>query len=221
MTHGKPALAPTPQVTAGCPILPRHGTGMRIGLFGGSFNPPHAGHRHASLLALRRLNLDRVWWLVTPGNPLKDNDRLPPLAERLAAARRMARHTRIDVTGFEAAIGVRYSYATVDYLVRRCAGVRFVWLIGADSLAGFHRWRRWQDIAARLPIAVIDRPGSSFAPLNARAAVALARARIEESEAQKLPEMRPPAWVFLHGPRSPLSSTALRQQMPRPEWGSR
>jgi nicotinate-nucleotide adenylyltransferase len=221
MTQGKPALAPTAQIAAGWPILPRHGKGMRIGLFGGSFNPPHAGHRHASLLALRRLNLDRVWWLVTPGNPLKDNDRLPPLAERLAAARRMARHTRIDVTGFEAAIGVRYSYATVDYLVRRCAGVRFVWLIGADSLASFHGWRRWRDIAARLPIAVIDRPGSSFAPLNARAAVALAPVRIEESEARKLPEMRPPAWVFLHGPRSPLSSTALRQQIPRPERGSR
>jgi nicotinic acid mononucleotide adenylyltransferase len=105
---------------------------------------------------------------VTPGNPLKDNKRLPPLAERIAAARRMARHPLIDVTGFEAAVGTRYSYTTIGYLKRRCPGVRFVWLIGADSLAGFDRWWRWRAIAAALPIAVIDRPGSTLAPLGRR-----------------------------------------------------
>jgi nicotinate-nucleotide adenylyltransferase len=203
------------------PALPRHAPGMRIGLFGGSFNPPHEGHRLASLIALRRLSLDRVWWLVTPGNPLKDNKRLTPLAERIAAARRMARHPLIDVTGFEAAIGTRYSYTTIDYLKRRCPGVRFVWLIGADSLAGFDRWRRWRAIAAALPIAVIDRPGSTLAPLGAKAAQAFRSARIAESEARKLPKMRPPAWVFLHGPRSAVSSTALRQRGDKPERGRR
>jgi nicotinate-nucleotide adenylyltransferase len=203
------------------PILPRQAPGMRIGLFGGSFNPPHEGHRLASLIALRRLNLDRVWWLVTPGNPLKDNKRLPPLIERVAAAKRMACHPLIDVTGFEAAIGARYSYTTVDYLKRRCPGVCFVWLIGADSLAGFHCWRRWRGIAARLPIAVIDRPGSTLTPLNAKAAQVLRAARIDESDARKLPAMWPPAWVFLHGPRSPLSSTALRRQGLKPERGRR
>ena len=146
---------------------------------------------------------------------------MPPLAERVAAAKRMACHPRIDVTGFEAAIGARYSYTTIGYLKRRCPGVRFVWLIGADSLADFHHWRRWHRIAASLPMAVIDRPGSTLAPLSARAAQALRAARIPESDARKLPKMRPPAWVFLHGPRSTLSSTALRQQGLKPERGRR
>jgi nicotinate-nucleotide adenylyltransferase len=183
---------------------------MRIGLMGGSFNPAHAGHRLVALTALRRLRLDRVWWLVTPGNPLKDNARLPPLAARIAAAQAVADHPRIDATGLEAALGTRYTHDTVEELARRCPGVRFVWIMGADNLLQFHRWQRWRDIAAALPIAVVDRPGATLTAPGAPAAVALAGRRLREADAAALPLARPPAWVFLHGPRSPLSSTRLR-----------
>jgi len=200
---------------AGPPPLPRCGRGMRIGLFGGTFNPPHAGHRLASLTALKRLGLDRVWWIVTPGNPLKDNAALPPLEERIAAARRVAAHPRIDVTGFEAGIGTRYTYDTLAYLARRCPGTRFVWLMGADNLAGFHRWQHWRDIAALVPIAVVDRPGATLKACRARAGGALAPYRVPEHRAGALVRRPPPAWGFLHGPRSFLSSTLLRAQKGR------
>ncbi len=190
--------------------LPRHAPGMRIGLFGGSFNPPHDGHRLASLVALKRLRLDAVWWLVTPGNPLKDISGLPSLEARMEAARRIARDPRIIVTGIEARIGTRYTFDTVDWLSRRCAGVNFVWLMGADNLASFHRWQRWREIARTLPIAVIDRPKSTLKATHSRAAIWLAPRRFDEADAALLPVSRPPAFVFLHGPRSDLSSTALR-----------
>ncbi len=191
-------------------ILPPHAPGMRIGLFGGTFDPPHAAHRAACLLAMRRLGLDRVWWLVTPGNPLKDTHGLAPLAERLAAARALAHHPRIDVTDFEADLGTNYTFATISYLVRCCPGVRFVWIMGADNLRSFHRWQRWRDIARLVPIAVVDRLGPSLYSAASAAGQALARARIPERAAKTLPERRPPAWIYLHGLKSPLSSTALR-----------
>jgi nicotinate-nucleotide adenylyltransferase len=191
--------------------LPAFAPGQRIGLFGGSFNPPHGGHRHASLVALKRLGLDRVWWLVTPGNPLKDNDALPPLARRVEAAREVAQHPRILVTGIEARIGSRFTYDTVLWLTRRCAGVRFVWIMGADNLASFHRWQHWQGIARLVPMAVVARPGSlSKGPLG-KAARVLAAHRLPEAEAARLPGMTPPAWVFLHAPLDGTSSTALRR----------
>ena len=189
---------------------PIHAPGMRIGLFGGSFNPPHEGHRLASLTALRRLKLDRVWWLVSPGNPLKDTRRLPPLADRLAACARVADHPAIDVTGVEAALGLRYTIDVVRALRRRCGGVRFVWIMGADNLGTFHRWQHWQEIAGTLPIAVVDRPGSTLGAAQTPAGAYLARYRIDEAEAARLPGAMPPAFVFIHGPRSTLSSTALR-----------
>lgn len=192
------------------PILPPHAPGLRIGLFGGSFNPPHDGHRLASLIALKRLRLDRVWWIVTPGNPLKDNSALPPLAERMAAARELARHPRIDITGFEAEIDTRFTYDTIVYLQRRCPDVSFVWIMGADNLNGFHRWQRWRDIALRVPIAIIDRPGSTLRSARSRTAMMLAHHRLAEHEASLLASTPPPAWIFLHGPRSPLSSTQIR-----------
>jgi nicotinate-nucleotide adenylyltransferase len=191
-------------------ILPPHAPGLRIGLFGGTFDPPHEAHLSVALMAIRRLGLDFVWWLVTPGNPLKDTSALAPLAERLAAARRLARHPGIIVTSFEVELGVRYTYQTVRYLRARCPGVRFVWLMGADNLASFHRWRQWREIAGSLPIAVVDRAGPSLSATAGRAATALARFRVPESAARTLSGRRPPAWVYLHGLKSPLSSTALR-----------
>ena len=191
-------------------VLPPHAPGMRIGLFGGTFDPAHAAHRSASLLAMKRMALDRVWWLVTPGNPLKDTIGLAPLKARLAAAQRLARHPRIDVTDLEAQIGTRYTYETIAYLVRRCPHVHFVWIMGADNLRSFHRWQRWQGIAALVPIAVVDRLGPSLYSAAGAAGQALSRARIPEWAAMTLPERRAPAWVYLHGLKSPLSSTALR-----------
>ena len=194
----------------GRPVLPPHARGMRIGLFGGTFDPPHAAHRAACLLAMRRIGLDRVWWLVTPGNPLKDTHGLAPLAERLAAARKLARHPRIDVTDLEADLGITYTFATISYLIRRCPGAHFVWIMGADNLRSFHRWQRWRDIARLVPIAVIDRLGPSLYSTAGAAGQALAWARLPESAARTLPQRRPPAWIYLHGLKSPLSSTALR-----------
>lgn len=190
--------------------MPIAAPGLRIGLLGGSFNPAHAAHRAVSLFAQKRLGLDRVWWLVSPGNPLKDTSRLPPLAERIARARKLATSPSIKVTGIEAALGTRFTYDTVAKLRRRFPGVRFVFLMGADLLAEFHRWRRWRELAGLVPMAAIDRSGASLSALASPAAIALVRARIEESEAASLPLRTPPAWVLLHGLKSPVSSTALR-----------
>ncbi|MDB5571070.1 MAG: nicotinate-nucleotide adenylyltransferase [Hyphomicrobiales bacterium] len=185
---------------------------MRIGLFGGTFNPPHDGHRHATLLALKRLKLDEVWWLVTPGNPLKENSGLPPLGMRMDAARRLARHPRIVVTGLEADIGTRYTFDTIDYLTKRCPGVDFVWIMGADNLASFHRWQHWREIAQLVPIAVVDRPQSTLKGAHSRTAAYLARHRLDEADAGLLARRGAPGFVFLHGPRSDLSSTELRNK---------
>jgi nicotinate-nucleotide adenylyltransferase len=159
---------------------------------------------------MRRLGLHRVWWLVTPGNPLKDTRGLSPLADRMAAARALAHHPGIDVSDFEAEIGVRYTYDAIHYLVSRCPGVHFVWIMGADNLRSFHRWQKWRGIADLLPIAVVDRLGPSLYAANGVAGQALARFRVRESAAASLPCLSAPAWVFLHGLKSPLSSTALR-----------
>jgi len=183
---------------------------MRIGLYGGSFNPAHAGHRHVSLMALKRLGLDRVWWIVTPGNPLKDTGELATTAMRVEEAKQVSDDPRIDVTAFEEEIGARYTVDTLAYLKRRYPGVHFVWIMGADNLRSFHRWQKWRAIADLLPIAVVDRVGPSLYATAGIAGQALGRFRIPESAARSLPRRRPPAWVFLHGLKSPLSSTALR-----------
>jgi nicotinate-nucleotide adenylyltransferase len=190
--------------------IPLYTNGMRIGLLGGSFNPPHVAHRAISLFAIKRLKLDRVWWLVTPGNPLKDQDGLRDLNERTAAARKMASDPRIDVSCLESVIGTRYTVDTISYLRRRASGLRFVWIMGADNLAQFHRWQNWRRIASEVPIAVIDRPPQSFRALAAPAAQALARYRLPENQAGRLADQRAPAWVFLTGMKLNLSSTGLR-----------
>nr|WP_267875973.1 nicotinate-nucleotide adenylyltransferase [Microvirga alba] len=196
---------------SGLARLPRVAPGMRIGLYGGSFNPAHDGHRHVSLMALKRLGLDRIWWVITPGNPLKDPGELAATATRVAEAKRIASHPCIDVTTFEEAIGARYTVDTLSYLKRRYPGVRFVWIMGADNLASFHRWRGWRHIARLMPMAVIDRPGWTLKATRSRSATALASSRLNEGEARALAGLKPPAWVFLHGPRSHLSSTELRR----------
>jgi len=190
--------------------LPPHTPGMRVGLFGGSFNPAHEGHRLVAMQCLRRLALDRLWILVSPGNPLKDRAELAPLETRLAATRALMNHPRIAVTGFEAAHGLRYTFETLSHLRRTAEGVKFVWIMGADNLRSFHRWQKWRAIADLLPIAVVDRVGPSLYATAGIAGQALGRFRIPESAARSLPRRRPPAWVFLHGLKSPLSSTALR-----------
>jgi len=195
-------------------VLPNHTPGLRIGLFGGSFNPPHAAHRAASLLALKKLGLDRIWWMVTPGNPLKDTSGLPALDQRIAQARARADHPRIDVTGFESVIGTKYSSDTIAWLLRECPGVRFVWIMGADNLKSFHRWKNWRQILMTVPIAVVDRGGLSLTATSGPAAHAFARARLPEAQARALAGHAPPAWVYLHGVKSDLSSTALRKKEP-------
>ena len=190
--------------------IPFHTNGMRIGLLGGSFNPPHAAHRAISLFAIKRLKLDRVWWLLTPGNPLKDTGALHGLAERTAAARRIADDPRIDISCLEAVIGTRYTVDTIIHLRRRLSGVRLVWIMGADNLAQFHRWKDWRRIASEVPMAVIDRPPQSFRALAAPAAQALAHYRLPENQAARLTDAHAPAWVFLTGMKLNLSSTGLR-----------
>ncbi|HEV7275800.1 MAG TPA: nicotinate-nucleotide adenylyltransferase [Devosiaceae bacterium] len=190
--------------------LPPATPGMRIGLFGGSFNPAHEGHRLVALQCLRRLRLDKVWLLVSPGNPLKENAALPPLAHRVRATRELMRHPDIEVTGFEALHGFRYTYDTIRYLTESQGAVRFVWIMGADNLVQFDQWERWRDIADCMPIAVYARPGSTRQATASPAALTLRSRRIPEAEAETLADREPPVWVYLHGITSPQSSTAIR-----------
>lgn len=198
--------------------IPVHTTGLRVGLLGGSFNPPHQAHRAISLFALKRLKLDRVWWLVTPGNPLKDVSALPDLTERMTAARAVADDPRIEISDVESVIGTRYTADTLRHLRMRCPGVDFVWIMGVDNLAQFHRWQRWRDIAGHMPIAVIDRASQGLRGMASPAALALARDRIPERDAALLPGLPPPAWVFLTGLKLNASSTGLRN--PDGSWKS-
>jgi nicotinate-nucleotide adenylyltransferase len=187
---------------------PLAAAGMRIGLLGGSFNPPHEAHRAISLEALKRLGLDRVWWLVSPRNPLKDPSELPSREARIEAARKIARHPRIEITGFDG--GSIYTAELLAALERRFPGTRFVWLMGADNLPEFHLWRDWKDIFGRVPIAVFDRPGYRMAARASRAAQRFAAYRVDETDAGGLADLIPPAWTLLTHPLSGLSSTALR-----------
>lgn len=192
--------------------MPVAGDGAKIGLFGGSFNPPHEGHLNLCDLALKRLELDQIWWLVTPGNPLKDVSQLAPLETRLALCKAMIPHPKIKVTAFEASYKVRYTADTLRIVKQKRPRNDFVWLMGADNLADFHRWQDWREIANMMPFAVIDRPGSTLSYHSALASIALSKYRVDEADAGLLSHMKPPAWTFLHGPRSSLSSTQLRAE---------
>jgi nicotinate-nucleotide adenylyltransferase len=177
---------------------------MRIGLLGGSFNPAHEAHREISLTALKRLGLDQVWWLVT-GNPLK-NTGLPSVDERVAAAKKVADHPKIAVTA-----GSHYTLDLLRGLKRQFPKVNFVWLMGADNLADFHRWRSWPEIFALVPIAVLDRPGFRLKARASKAARRFSGFYVDESDAAGLALLKPPAWTILSHQLSSLSSTALRQ----------
>lgn len=185
--------------------------GEVIGLLGGSFNPPHQGHVLISRIAYERLGLDRVWWLVTPGNPLKDKTELAPLAARLAAARELAPQRVVTVTDFEAGLPTAFTAATLSYLLARYPGVHFVWLMGADNLAQIHRWQRWRSIFERVPVAVVNRPDWHLRALSSPAALRYAARRIPETRCRELLGQRLPAWTFLTGPLSTLSSSAIRR----------
>tara|TARA_R110002167_G_scaffold275419_2_gene481513 strand:- start:254 stop:835 length:582 start_codon:yes stop_codon:yes gene_type:complete len=181
---------------------------LAIGLLGGSFNPAHAGHLHISREALKRLGLDQVWWLVSPQNPLKPVAGMAGLAERLASADRVARHPAIRVSDIERRLGTRYTVDTVRALRRRFPGYRFVWLMGADNLVQFPRWRRWTEIADCLPIAVFARGRVTYRALAGPMAHRYAQARVRNPRA--LINSRPPAWAYLFTTLHPASSTALR-----------
>lgn len=161
---------------------------------------------------MKRLGLDAVWWIVTPGNPLKAHGDLAPLGERLAACRQLVSNPRIKITAFEADLGSTATAVTLSFLKRRCQGVRFVWIMGGDNLAGFHRWSDWRHIARLMPFVVADRPLWRLKALSAPAARALARYRRPDTEGKRLPSLHPPAWLYLTLRLSPESSTEIRSR---------
>jgi nicotinate-nucleotide adenylyltransferase len=181
--------------------------GLRIGLLGGSFNPAHSGHLHISKVAMKRLGLDFVWWLVSPQNPLKSSIGMAPLHDRLHEARLSAAHPRILVLDIERALHTHYTVDTIRTLQRRFPRAKFVWLMGSDNLETFHRWRSWPEIVRRVPIAVVTRPGSAVSALHAIPTLRFCRARRCHCD---LASARPPAIAVLDGPRNSQSSTAIR-----------
>ncbi len=182
---------------------------MRVGLLGGSFNPAHAGHRHVADLALRRLRLDQVWLLVSPGNPLKPRDGMAPLAVRFASARGIADGRRVVATAIEATLGTRFTIDTLRLLWRRFPRVRFVWLMGADILSQLPQWRRWGQMLRCIPVAVLPRPGYTRRALAGQASQWMRHARRREHAAMTLPG-EAPGWVLLTVPQSKVSATAIR-----------
>ena len=181
---------------------------LKIGLLGGSFNPAHEGHRHISLLALKQLQLDQVWWLVSPQNPLKAATGMAPLAQRLAGTRTMAMHPRIRASDLESRLGTRYTVDTLSALQRRWPRSAFVWLMGADNLVQLPRWHRWREIVEMVPMAIFNRPGQGHRALAGAAAARFARSRVRNP--RKLADSAAPAWCFLFTPLHPASSTTIR-----------
>lgn len=190
--------------------LPMTRPHQTVGLLGGSFDPPHAGHLHISREALKRFGLDQLWWLVSPGNPLKARGPAP-MARRIAAARALIDHPRIAVTDFEAQAGTRYTAQTLRALQNARPLVRFVWLMGADNLAQIHLWQDWQQIMQRVPVGVIARPGKRTLARTSKAARVFADARLPARMSQLLPRFDSPVWCYINVPMLAISSSALRQ----------
>ena len=199
--------------------FPAARAGQVIGLLGGSFDPPHAGHVHITREALKRFGLDRVWWLVSPGNPLKEKGPAP-LPERMQAARAMMQHPCVTVTDLEAQLGTRFTAETLATLRQRYPGVRFVWLMGADNLAQFHLWDNWREIMAQVPVGVLARPGARLAARGSVAAEIYAASRIGAEGARGLAEADLPAWCFVNVPMRSQSSSAIRAQGTWPKGAS-
>ncbi len=194
--------------------LPFAKQGQVVGLLGGSFDPPHAGHVHITKEALKRFGLDHVWWLVSPGNPLKEHGPAP-LPDRLQAARAIMRHPRVVVTDVEARLGTRYTAQTLVALHRRYSGVRFVWLMGADNLSQFHLWQDWRWIMDHVPVGVLARPGDRISARLSKAARIYRQAKLPGSASHILGRAEAPAWSFVNLPMSDQSSSAIRA---RGEW---
>ncbi len=189
--------------------IPYAAPGMRVGLLGGSFDPAHGGHVHVTLEALKRFGLDRMWWLVSPGNPLKAHGPAP-LEARMARARQVMRHPRVEITGIEARLGTRHTTETLAGLFRLYPRVRFTWLMGADNLAEFHRWQRWEEIMRAVPVGVIARPGDRVAARTSRAARRFGAARLKCHAASGLGAAKAPRWCLLNVPMVAQSSSAIR-----------
>jgi nicotinate-nucleotide adenylyltransferase len=185
---------------------------LRIGLLGGSFNPAHEGHLHVSDVALKQLGLDYVWWLVSPQNPLKSIHGMASLDERILCARRLTHNApRIRISNIETQLGTRFTVDTVTRLIQRFPTLHFVWLMGSDNLMVLHRWRNWQELVRRIPIAVVIRPGSALAPLTSKAAHGLAIFAVSDKRA--LATTPPPAFAVLDARRSPTSATTIRERV--------
>ncbi|RKF12912.1 nicotinate-nucleotide adenylyltransferase [Roseovarius spongiae] len=189
--------------------LPPARPGQTVGLLGGSFDPPHAGHVHITREALRRFGLGAVWWLASPGNPLKDRGPAP-MARRLAAARAITRRPDVHVSDVEAQIGSRHTAQTLRALRAACPRVRFVWLMGADNMAQFDQWQDWRQIMEMVPIGVLARPGARAAARSSRMARLYAAHRLPAAQSRRLAMMEPPAWCFINVPMLAISSTQLR-----------
>ncbi|MTI17763.1 nicotinate-nucleotide adenylyltransferase [Rhodobacteraceae bacterium RKSG542] len=190
--------------------IPHAEDGNTIGLFGGSFNPPHQGHYMVAETALKRLGLDQVWWMVSPGNPLKDNRKLADVKVRVANTKALASHPKMKVRAFEAALGSPYSAHTIARLKQMRPRLNFVWVMGADNLASFHHWQDWRAILESVPVAVVNRPKATLSPLSAPMSITYRSARWRECDAPQIKYAVAPAWVFLHGPLDATSSTSLR-----------
>lgn len=190
--------------------LPFSRPGQVVGLLGGSFDPPHAGHVHISREAMRRFGLDQVWWLVTPGNPLKSRGPAP-LAERMHACHAILKHPRMAASDFEAQAGTRYTAESLAALQEARPGVRFVWLMGADNLAQFDQWKGWERILQRVPVGILARPGQRISARMSKAARVYAPYRVPGRASTVLGRSEAPAWCFVNVPMLHISSTELRQ----------
>lgn len=191
---------------------PEYWNGLKVGLLGGSFNPAHAAHLEITLAALEKLELDAVWWLVSPQNPLKSTDDMAGLDHRMDSARAIATDGRIYVTDLESHLGTSYTIDTLDSIIKRLPDTHFIWLMGADNLAQFSQWKDWKKIVRTVVFAIFDRPMYSKAVEESEAAQLFRDAQIPETQAATLSSLKAPAWTFIRDTQNPLSSTKIRRK---------